>query len=245
MSSRSQEATTITYPGRELEPSRRARNWKRYFASMLQPHVRGDVLEVGAGIGNTTPFLLHAGVRSWQCIEPDPSMLDALDDAIDRLSVPTPVSRRAGTLQDLGDARFDTILYIDVLEHIADDGDELRRAAALLRPGGRCVVLAPAYQWLYSPFDRAVGHARRYDRSALEALVPDGSRVLQSWYMDINGILLSAMNRFLFRRAQLTRAHILFWDRFCIPLSRLLDRLFGYRAGKSVICVYEKGDAHA
>ena len=64
----------------------------------------------------------------------------------------------------------DCILYLDVLEHIADDRAEMKRAAARLAPGGRLVVLAPAHQALFSVFDRAVGHHRRYDRKSLRAL---------------------------------------------------------------------------
>ena len=55
------------------------------------------------------------------------------------------------------DERFDTILYIDVLEHIDDDLGELARSATHLRPGGHLIVLAPAHQALYSPFDKAIG----------------------------------------------------------------------------------------
>ena len=68
------------------------------------------------------------------------------------------------TIESITDAApFDTILYVDVLEHIADDAAELARARRLLTPEGNLVVLAPAHQSLFSPFDAAVGHYRRYD----------------------------------------------------------------------------------
>ena len=68
------------------------------------------------------------------------------------------------------------MLYIDVLEHIEHDLDELARAASHLAPGGHLVVLAPAHQALFSDFDRAIGHYRRYNRAGLQKLAPAGLR---------------------------------------------------------------------
>jgi 2-polyprenyl-3-methyl-5-hydroxy-6-metoxy-1,4-benzoquinol methylase len=67
---------------------------------------------------------------------------------------------------------FDAVLYVDVLEHIADDLSELRRAAVHLRPGGVLVILVPAHPRLYSAFDAAIGHYRRYTKSMLITVVP-------------------------------------------------------------------------
>jgi 2-polyprenyl-3-methyl-5-hydroxy-6-metoxy-1,4-benzoquinol methylase len=67
---------------------------------------------------------------------------------------------------------FDTIIYLDVLEHIADDRAELACAARLLSPQGCVIVLSPAHQFLFSPFDQAVGHYRRYSRATLRDLTP-------------------------------------------------------------------------
>lgn len=72
------------------------------------------------------------------------------------------------------DSRFDTILYIDVLEHIADDRAELVEAARRLNPGGYLVVLSPAHQWLFTAFDAAIGHVRRYTAKSLRGFrLPD------------------------------------------------------------------------
>lgn len=137
-------------------------------------------------------------------------------------------------------AAFDSVLYGDVLEHIADDASELRRATALLRRGGHLVVLAPAHQWLFSAFDRAIGHCRRYDRASLAAIAPAGMEVVSSKYLDSLGTALSFANRLVLRHSMPTRRSLAFWDDIVVPLSRRVDPLLGYRFGKSILEVRRK-----
>src|SRR5205823_5323683 len=143
------------YAGKELELFALAARWKAYFASQIRPFLRGEVLEVGAGIGGTTRVLCDDPALRWTCLEPDFRMASALVGRVRELpGVGENVDVRVGTLADLDKSRrFDCILYIDVLEHIADDAREMARAAARLRPRGRIVVLAPAHEALYSEFD--------------------------------------------------------------------------------------------
>lgn len=229
------------YPGRELELFALACNWKRYFGRRLRRWITGDVLEVGCGLGATTRALCLPDLRSWVCLEPDGDLLAEFRRTLAAQPLPLAVRLVEGTLEQLGPHElFDTILYIDVLEHIADDRSELRRAAARLRPGGRLVVLAPAHQWLFTPFDRAVGHFRRYNRQALRRLTPAQTAVENISCLDSAGMLASLANRWLLRAAEPSRRQILFWDRCLVPLSRWLDPLFAYRLGKSIVAVWRK-----
>jgi SAM-dependent methyltransferase len=146
-----------------------------------------------------------------------------------------------GNIRDLpAESPFETILYIDVLEHIEDDRGELEQAALRLAPGGHLVVLAPAYQTLFSDFDAAIGHHRRYSRDALIALAPPQTKLARAFYLDSVGVLLSIANRFLLRRSMPTAASIALWDRAIVPLSRLFDRLVGFNVGRSVVIVWSK-----
>jgi 2-polyprenyl-3-methyl-5-hydroxy-6-metoxy-1,4-benzoquinol methylase len=140
----------------------------------------------------------------------------------------------------LQNAKFDSVLYIDVLEHIHDDAAELRLAYQLLAPNGRLIILAPAHQALFSPFDQAVGHYRRYSRRTLSKLVPEGMTLEASRYLDSLGLILSLMNKLVLSSAAPTRTQIRFWDSCVIPLSRILDRLLDYRVGKTVVMIFRK-----
>jgi len=132
------------------------------------------------------------------------------------------------------------LLYIDVLEHIEDDAGELARAGEFLRPGGHVVVLSPAHPWLYSPFDRAIGHHRRYTRTTLRALTPTGLDLVRLSYLDAVGLIASAGNRLLLRSAMPSPAQVAVWDRYMVRLSRVVDPLIGFSAGKSVLGVWRK-----
>ncbi len=228
-------------PGRELELFALARNWKRYFRRCLARWIRGDVLEVGCGIGATTRVLCAAGLRSWVCLEPDGRLLEEFRRTLGVEPLPLDPQLVEGTVEQLAlKESFDTILYIDVLEHIADDHAELAQAAARLRAGGRLVVLSPAHQSLFTPFDRAVGHFRRYNRASLRKLTPAQTTVECMFYLDSAGMLASLANRWLLRAAEPSQGQILFWDRCLVPLSRWLDPFCAYRLGKSVVGVWRK-----
>jgi len=226
------------YVGDELDLFATASNWKSYFASLLRPQIRGRVLEVGAGIGATTEALWSESVDSWLCLEPDAQLARQLLERIRRWGNAR-VECRVSTVTQLDpEERFDSILYIDVLEHIEDDRLELERASRHLASGGNLVVLSPAFPSLYSPFDAALGHVRRYTTTSLAAAFPPHLRRERLFYADSVGALASLANRLLLRQSLPGPAQIRTWDRAMIPLSRLLDPLIGRRFGRSVIAAY-------
>ena len=137
-------------------------------------------------------------------------------------------------------SRFDTILYIDVLEHIEDDRGEMSRAAELLAPRGTLIVLSPAFPLLFSEFDRSVGHYRRYTRASLAAVMPASLRQVRLRYIDSVGFMASLANRALLRQELPSRRQIALWDRVMIPVSRVLDPLLVHSFGRSILAVYER-----
>lgn len=224
------------YAGNELERFARATRWKTYWSGLISPFVSGRVLEVGAGIGSNIPYLAR-NASAWTALEQDVSLLRQAP----AVQGPVPVRRVCGTIDALAPRPIlDTVLYIDVLEHIEDDATEVARAAGLLAPGGHLVVLAPAWERLRSPFDDALGHYRRYNRSGLKRLHAPGLRIVALKFVDSFGMLASIGNRSVLRADSPTATQIATWDRFLIPLSRLADPLLGYRVGKSVICIWRK-----
>src|SRR5581483_3796811 len=186
---------------------------------------------------NTT--ILQSGqVTSWTCLEPDEQLAMR---ARDTLPKSTRLNVVVGTLETFeADQKFDTIIYIDVLEHIEDDRLELARAAGLLSPGGNLIVLAPAHQFLFSPFDRAIGHFRRYARRTLLACQPSTCALERILFLDSAGLIASALNRYLLRQSNPTVRQIKTWDRLLIPISRALDALLFHRVGKSILAIWTR-----
>ena len=127
-----------------------------------------------------------------------------------------------------------------MLEHIQEDAAELSRAAKHLLPGGRLVILSPAHQWLFTPFDARIGHFRRYNKRTLLATRPAGLELERICYLDCVGLLASLANRLLLRSAMPTRGQIGLWDGWMVPVSRVLDPLTGHAFGKSIVAVFTR-----
>jgi ubiquinone/menaquinone biosynthesis C-methylase UbiE len=224
------------YVGSELALFAEARNWKRYWHNQIARYVNGTVLEVGAGSGNNTLVFSRRSLTRWVCLEPDFALCAELRN---RIGNDTTCDIVAGTLAAISEEpRFDTILYLDVLEHIEMDFRQLALSARMLKPGGHLIVLSPAHPWLYSPFDKAIGHFRRYTQSTLRSAAPKGLRLVKCRYLDCAGLTLSSGNALLLKQSMPTRRQILLWDRFLIPISRCVDPLLSYSCGKSVLGIW-------
>jgi len=233
--------SNYSYPGGELDLFREANRWSDYLGKKLAPYIVGDVLEVGAGLGARSQAYLRPHHRSWTCLEPDPQLTSQLQANLKQITVSIPIRVELGTIENLRPSEFfDTILYIDVLEHIEQDAAELERVSHHLTPGGAIVVLSPAHQWLFSPFDQSIGHFRRYSRKTLAALAPPGMIQERIFYLDSVGLAASAANRFLLKASMPTPKQIQIWDKLMVPASRLLDPLLAYGMGKSIAGIWRK-----
>lgn len=229
----------MNYVGTELELFQHAVNWKRYWSAQVAPFVQGTVLDVGCGLGVNAAYVANDSVTEYTFLEPDGALLQQVSEHI---PLPTTITQRRieGTTEKLKGERYDTLLYIDVLEHIEDATAELLRANELLAPGGHLIIVVPAYPFLYSPFDRAIGHYRRYTERMLDEQMPRSLQKTLVRYLDSAGFALSLGNKLLLRRTSPTMAQISFWDRRIVPLSRITDKVFGHMFGRSMVAVYRK-----
>lgn len=231
---------TFAYQGTELALFEQAKRWKAYWASQIRPFIGKSVIEVGAGLGSNVPFL-YTNQENWLCLEPDPALSRQLFDRKETGALPDICEIRQGTLDTLPeDRRADTILYIDVLEHIEHDEAEFARASERLIPGGHLIVLCPAHDWLFSSFDTAIGHHRRYNEKMYNNLSTPELQLTMTRYLDSAGLLASSANRWLLRSAHPTATQIGFWNRILVPISRFLDPLTGFRIGKTVLGVWTR-----
>lgn len=136
----------MKYVGSEIELFADAVGWKRYVRDRISPYIRGRVLEVGAGIGAFTEHLAPLAPEHWSCLEPDLDLLAEIAHRRTEGRIPHTVQSVPGTVADIPTGvQFDSILYLDVLEHIVDHRAETARAADLLAPGGHLIILAPPF----------------------------------------------------------------------------------------------------
>jgi glycosyltransferase involved in cell wall biosynthesis len=151
-----------------LQSMRNARRYNLWVFSHLAPHLGDRILEAGAGIGNITAHLVDR--QFVLAVDDDPRYVERLAAIFD--DNPNIIVERAdlaspSTVTGLAQHGFDTVLCINVLEHIEPDVEVLRGFHELLAPGGRAIILVPAGRWLYGEMDRGLGHHRRYVRNEL------------------------------------------------------------------------------
>lgn len=235
------ESGPFSYSGTELDLFATASHWKTYWSQVIDPYLGQRVLELGAGIGANARALRHRHLARWLSVEPDAAMVGQIKESITRGELSPRHEAVCGTSLNLPqDEHFDTILYLDVLEHIRDDRAELERVTRLLQPGGHVVILAPAHNFLYTPFDRKIGHFRRYDKAMLRAIVPQELRIRRLHYLDSVGMLASLANRLLLQSDSPSPGQIRFWDSVLVRMSRLVDPLTGFQLGKSIVCILDR-----
>lgn len=232
---------TQQYIGDELRLFEAATNWKKYYGSILKPYLKGRVLEVGAGLGGTTIVLCDGSPKEWTCLEPDATLSAEIQTLIDNHQLPTCCKVVTGTFDNLQkDEFYDCIIYIDVIEHIKDDRNELEKAYSKLTKGGHLIILAPAYQFLYNAFDKEIGHFRRYNKKRLKSVIPPNLKPVRLNYLDSVGVMASVFNKFFLQQKYPTPEQIKLWDNYLIRTSMVLDKLIFHQWGKSLLGIWEK-----
>jgi ubiquinone/menaquinone biosynthesis C-methylase UbiE len=231
----------MEYPGNELELFSLAHNWKKYWVSRISRYIGDTVLEVGAGTGANTIRLCEKEHKRWICLEPDKRLASELSALLGKNPHTIKCKIVNGTINDLlADDLFDTVLYIDVLEHIENDREELDKIKRHIKPNGMMIILAPAYNFLYSNFDRSIGHYRRYNKDMLKEIIPPGFEIIKMEYLDSAGVVASMANSLILKRPIPTYRHIRIWDNFLIPASKFIDSLTFHVIGKSILSICQK-----
>ncbi len=213
-----------------------AQKYNRWLFDRCLPYLGTRVLDAGAGIG-TFSELASPG-REVVALEPDPELASVLRRRFEGRSNVTVVE---GTAEDVS-GRFDSVICLNVLEHIRDDAGALARFRDVLMPGGRLLLLVPAHPSLFGSIDRAVAHERRYDKRGLrELLMRTGFDLETLRLVNPLGALGWLYSSRIRKTEQVPEGPLLLYDRL-VPLLRALDRV-ELPVGLSVWAVARRGAA--
>jgi hypothetical protein len=226
------------YVGSELTLFAAATNWKAYVGQVLGCYIAGRVLEVGAGIGGNTGHFDNSRVSEWTCLEPDPDLTRLIGERVQAGEIrPTAASSPARSRIFPG-TPSSTRSSTSMCSNTSPMTRANSPARAHLADQGKLVVLAPAHQYLFSPFDTAVGHYRRYGRASLRAQTPPGCQLEAFLMLDCAGFFASLANRLMLNAALPSKRQIAVWDKLLVPVSRRLDPLTGHKFGKTAVAVW-------
>jgi glycosyltransferase involved in cell wall biosynthesis len=222
-----------------LQSIRRAKGFNKWMLSTFRSHVGQRVLEAGCGIGNFTELLLDR--QRLVCVDYDPFYVEM-------------IQRRYGHLENLRVGRFDltnpdeyktlqpenldTIICLNVVEHIEPDQEVLRHYFNVLAPGGHAVILVPAHPSLYSVCDKILGHYRRYTRRELRAKMEQaGFQVLSVREFNRLGVYGWLLNKML-KKPELNPRQMWLYE-LLLPLAKFMDFL-RLGPGLSVVGIGQK-----
>jgi len=228
------------YEGRDLEVLSDVPNYYAWIMESFQPFLRGRALEIGAGIGTFSHHLLPH-VASLDVLEPSQHLVPVLQSTFKNTEKASVHSQSLEDFLQHNQQNYDVIVMVNVLEHIEDDKAALQGLWQRLNPGGHLLIYVPALPFLYSQFDRQIGHFRRYTRPVLrECLEAASFQILKIRYMDVLGILPWYLMNTLGGQVTLNPSAVKLYDSVGIPVTKFFECFIPFPLGKNLIAVSHK-----
>ncbi len=225
----------MNYPGKELEIFDKAVLWRKYIYFLVKKYIKNGLLEVGAGIGSFTKNYKN-NLTNITLTELDKQNIKKLKRRFKGLKI-----KIESKLTTKLNRKFNSILYMNVLEHIKNDKKEINISLNKLNKKGYLIILVPAHNELYTKFDKEIGHFRRYKVNFFKKLKLKNAKIVKLQYLDCLGYFLYYLNKIFYKNEIYpSETKIFIWDKFFTPLTFFFDRFLNYRFGKNVLCIIEK-----
>ena len=225
-----------------LERFANAPAFNRWLYQNISNYCSGRILEIGSGIGNISSLLLadHQRVTLSDLRQPYCDKLQQrfgqhphFEGALQLDIAPSDFELHHPELLQ----QFDTVIALNVVEHIQDDASALNNCKKLLRNNGRLIILVPAYQFLYNTFDEELGHYKRYTRKELgERMRAAGMDLVHTRYFNLAGIPGWWLTGSVMKKKVIPGAQLKIFNSL-VPIFRLLDKLVLSKVGLSAIAV--------
>lgn len=229
------------YEGRDLEVLADMPNYYAWIMETFAPYVSGRTIEYGAGTG-TISALLAPSATALTLVEPSGNLVEVLRARFARDPV---VEIKQEFLEKhvaaVASASIDTIVMVNVLEHVEDDRAALTELLRVLKPGGHILIFVPALQFLMSELDRVHGHFRRYHKGDLVSKVEQaGGHTLVCRYFDVPGVLSWLLINKMLGSITFNPTLVRIYDRLVVPVTRLGERMIALPFGKNLILIARK-----
>tara|TARA_B100000767_G_C19718049_1_gene515879 strand:+ start:524 stop:1210 length:687 start_codon:yes stop_codon:yes gene_type:complete len=227
---------SIKYDGWELIEFDNAKNFREYQLELISKKIIGRTAEIGPGTGSIVDNYVKK-IPSLTLYEPSSNLYKVLKKRY-RFNNKVKILNKTFQKQK---KKFDTIIYFDVIEHIKNDKLEIKNALNNLKKNGHLIINVPAFNLLYSEFDKEVGHYKRYQKKDIRKILSKKSysQIDMKYYDSIGFILAFLSKTFKMNFKKNFRNKIIFWNNL-IPLSKLFDKLIFNFFGKSLIIIIKK-----
>jgi len=206
--------------------------------------LQGNILEVGSGIGTITEKLINSFPTSHLTLtDISPTYIKALKEKYsnnENISVCRLDLNNKRDYESIGYKKFDSIIAINVLEHVENDELALVQLFNMLKENGILVILVPSHKFLYNVIDKSVGHFRRYSKKDLEAKIrKTGFTIDKFHYFNLLGMIGWFINGNLFKNSKISDTGLKIFDQL-VPILKYGEMMIGKRTGLSIICYLKK-----
>ena len=216
-------------------------NYKRWIFDAISPFLGKRILEIGSGSVAITTFFLDKELVV--ATDTDPLCVQELQSRFSKHKNVVCAQLDIGSepaAAVLKEHRFDTVVCINVLEHVRDDRAALRNVHGLLPEQGALVLLVPMYPFLFGKGDEEVGHFRRYLRKPLLRLLQESNfGVEKSFYMHSVGIAAWFLFSKILHKREGT-GEVSLYDKMVVPLVAGFEKYIPMPFGLSLVCVARK-----
>lgn len=230
----------FNYYGSDLEVMSNADNYYKWILKEFKRYIGKNVAEIGAGSGNFTNQLLLCNLENLSIYEPSTNMFSILKNKCKNNNKIKLYNDSFNSSSNLYKEYFDTIVYINVLEHIEDDKSELKKAYIHLKKGGQLLIFVPALNWLYSEFDKKVGHYRRYHKKEMKnILILNNFNIKKIKYFDFTGAIIWYFFSVLLKK-DISNKSVTFYDKIIIPIISIIENKISPIIGKNLLVIAQK-----
>jgi len=223
-----------------LEVIAKADRFNRWMYDQFKHELKGEVLEIGSGIGNISKLVIEEGhsitlsdynEEYCESLKKDFSQNKNVREIISIDLLHPGFENKYSLYKN----KFDSIFLLNVIEHIEDDGLAVKNCKYLLKTNGHLILLAPAYSWLYSSFDKQLGHYRRYSLKSLKGLLKkENFSILTGSYFNFTGIGGWLLFGKILNQKMLSSGEMSAFNKI-VPIAKIIDKLLGKKTGLSII----------
>jgi SAM-dependent methyltransferase len=226
---------------RDLEIMAASVNYQKWIYDNIRMFLGKRIIELGAGIGNITRLLTDRDIVV--AVDNSEAAVAQLRKRFSQFHtvIPVQLDIEGPELLTLTRYEADTIVCINVLEHMENDARVLSDMASLLKPGGTLILLVPAFQFLYGSIDQIVGHHKRYSRKELSSrLHTAGFLVREIYFMNSIAVFGWFLNNRILKRQEESPAQVAFFDTFVVPVMKAAEQMVRPPFGLSLIAIGQR-----
>lgn len=215
----------------------KADKFNKWMFDTIDPYCVGEILEIGSGIGNISKFFVNkqrqiilSDLRDNYC----EILKEKFSNSVLKINLTHPdFDKKYAALFET----FDTLFALNVIEHIEDDILAIANCKKLLKNDGVLIILVPAYQWLFSNFDKELEHFRRYSRKSLKnIIIKNKLEVRKLFFFNLIGIFGWLLSGKILRKKTIPEGQMSLFN-LLVPVFKLADKITFSKIGLSVICI--------